>query len=246
MILLLLVACHHTVNLDPGAGAAPTAEQLYEANLRATGGARAIAAHENLRTEGTFVLAGGVMRGRIATVAVAPDQIQVTMDLGPLGKASMGYDGTVGWSVDQMTGPRLLSGRELEFIAETAQFDGAVHWRDRFLEPKVAGTAQLDGQTVWKVEARDRRGGPITTYHRVSDGLVVGLDHLTVTSGGDVPSQGRFSDFRTVGGVVVAHQVVEIMGPMRLETRLEKVEYDVPGLAVTMPPEVAELVQERQ
>lgn len=244
MIVLLLLACHHTVNLDPSAGAAPTAEQLFEANVRASGGARALSAHENLRTEGSFVLAGGVMRGRISSVAVAPNQIEVTMDLGPLGKAFMGYDGTVGWSVDQMTGPRLLSGRELEFMAETADFSGPAHWRDRFLDPKVEGTVQLDGATVWKVSAKDARGGPLTTYHRVSDGLIVGMDHLTVTAGGDVPAQARFSDFRTVGGVLVAHQLVEVMGPMRLETRLEKVEYDVPGLAVTMPPDVAELLKE--
>lgn len=244
IVALVLLGCHHTVNLDPGAGAAPTAEQLYEANVRASGGARAYTRHQNLHTSGSFELAGGVMRGRIDSVAVAPDQVQVTMDLGPLGKAYMGYDGEVGWSVDQMTGPRLLSGRELAFIAETADFAGPMNWRLRYVDPKVTGTATLDGETVWKVDARDPRGGPVTTYHRVSDGLIVGMDHLTVTAGGDVPSQSRLSDFRTVEGVLVAHELVETMGPMRLVTRLDQVEFDVPGLTVVRPPEVEELVKE--
>src|SRR3712207_8571336 len=52
------------------------------------------------------------------------------------GQMSSGYDGTVGWSVNPMQGPRLLEGKELEQLREDAGPAAMLRPTDRIRDRK--------------------------------------------------------------------------------------------------------------
>lgn len=241
MILTLGIACHHEVNLDPARGAAPTATELFEANVEALGGERALLAHWNELKLARMSLPGGLVVA-VTSIAVAPNQVWEDLDLGRLGKAEVGFDGTVGWSSDQMMGPRLLEGDELAAKIEAADFYAELHWRDTHIEPRVEGTVEVDGVLAWKVAANDPRGHPTSSYHRSSDGLIIQVDRVEPTPGGPMPLSSRYSDFQEVDGVLVAHHQRLITGPQEVAFDVLSVDFNVGGVKIAPPPEVVELL----
>ncbi len=63
-------------------------------------------------------------------MAARPNKLLRKVEIPSVGHVESGYDGKVGWSIDPLAGPSLLTGRELSEIADDAWFDGTLHAPD--------------------------------------------------------------------------------------------------------------------
>jgi hypothetical protein len=187
-----------------------------------------------------------VLRGQVEQRTIAPDQIWISMTVGPLGTVLSGYTGEFGWASDQMTGPRLSTAAEQAFLEETTDFYGPLNWERHYPERTVVGAVDIDGVKAWRVDVKDPLGHDGALYFRTSDGLSIGLDNITVTAGGAIPVRTRMSDFRRVADLVVPFKVVAEVDPLRIEMFFDSVEIDVPQLDAAPPAEIAELIAEQK
>ncbi len=64
------------------------------------------------------------IEGNLQVLAAAPNKIKTTIELGQYGKSLSGYNGTVGWSMDPMSGNRILEGEALQQMIARADFYG--------------------------------------------------------------------------------------------------------------------------
>ena len=107
--------------LVAGAGAArtqtvdlPPARQIIDRFVAAVGGADAILKHRSRRVMGTFSVPAQGLSGELEVLAAAPDRQVVRIKLAGIGDIQQGFDGRVAWTIDPMTGPRVLEGAALE------------------------------------------------------------------------------------------------------------------------------------
>src|SRR5512140_2955991 len=91
----------------------PTAAEIIEKSISATGGR---AASEKLRTtvaKGTMSMPGRGMSSSIEFYAKTPNKRLIATNIDGVGRVRRGFDGQVAWIEDPVRGPVELSGAEL-------------------------------------------------------------------------------------------------------------------------------------
>ena len=100
----------------------PAAEEILKRYRTAIGGEAAIKKHTSRVIAGSFEIVAQKMKGNLTITAAAPDRLHLTISLPAVGDLERGYDGHIGWSLDQSIGPRLLEGKELDELKHSADF----------------------------------------------------------------------------------------------------------------------------
>src|SRR3712207_4925228 len=103
---------------SPATAGLPAARTLIDRYVQAIGGRDAVLRHSTIRYVGTFEVPAAGVKGDLSVVQAAPNKTAVTMTMPGMGQMLQGYDGSVGWSVNPMQGPRVLEGKELEQLRE--------------------------------------------------------------------------------------------------------------------------------
>ncbi|MDQ3995697.1 MAG: hypothetical protein M3303_01625, partial [Gemmatimonadota bacterium] len=98
----------------------PTGRAIIDRYVEAIGGRDAVLRHQSIRSVGTFEMPAAGVKGDLTVVQMAPNKMAMTIDLPGVGQMVSGYDGTVGWSINPMQGPRVLEGKELVQLREDA------------------------------------------------------------------------------------------------------------------------------
>lgn len=158
-----------------------------------------------------------------------PNRVLVEEETPGIGLSARGYDGTTGWSANEVEGYRELTGLEL------AQFLGSA---DLYANARLPASAQLrrllpatevSGHPV-NVLALATMQGPLGTfYFSKENGRLLRVDGIA-TSGthSSVPMQVEFSDFRLVDGVIFPFVITATNPAMRLVTTVTSLQHNVP------------------
>src|SRR6266545_1462774 len=81
-------------------------------------GAQAMMKAPQITTRGGLTMPAAGINATFEMVQVAPNMMVMLTTIPGVGAIQVGFDGTAGWSVDPMQGPRLLAGKELDEIRE--------------------------------------------------------------------------------------------------------------------------------
>jgi len=233
----------------PGAGqdpALPSGRALVDKFVEAIGGANAVRLAKSIRARGTVDLPAQGISGTVEVLTARPNSTLVRAEIVGIGRIERGYDGKVGWSIDPVTGPSVLTGKQLTELIDESSFDDALHLPDRVKEMTTLEQTTFDDRPAYKVKVVLHSGTEQFEYFDAETGLLIGTEGTReMPGGGSMPRVGIMREYKQFGTIRHPTTIVERMPVLGIEqiVRLQTVEYDVvPPDAFAVPAEVKVLI----
>jgi hypothetical protein len=222
----------------------PSAKDVIAKQVTALGGAEAFGAIKSIRQRGRFEMAAQGIGGDVELLSARPAKTRQHIEIPGIGSTDAGFDGTIGWSLNPMTGPSLGKGKELAQARDDAQFDGALHLPALIKEMTTVARVEFDGHQAYKLKVVTTGGIERFEYFDVDSGLMVGIEGDAETPMGTVPQTMMMRDYKKFGALMQPTTlVVRAMGAEQL-LHITSVEYDVvPPDAFDLPPQIKALIK---
>lgn len=233
--------------ISPAASAQPLppAADIIARHVAAIGGRDAVLAIVSLQQKGTFEIRETGMRGATELLS-APNRVLVKQTLDGIGDMLSGYDGTVGWSSDPMSGPRLMQGKELLQMQEGADFRGELlHSPDRFSLMETVAIVDFNGEKAYKLHlVRKPSGTEATEYFSVATGLQIGSETTTEAPMGKLQLTVSIGEYKQFGALKFATKNESMAAGMHVIATIEHVSINnVPASTFELPPQIKALVR---
>jgi hypothetical protein len=223
----------------------PAARSLIDRYVQAIGGRDAVLRHNTIRYVGTFEVPAAGVKGDLSVVQAAPNKTAMTMTMPGMGQMSQGYDGTVGWSVNPMQGPRVLEGKELEQLREDAGPAAMLRSPDRIRSAETIELTTMGGQSCYKVKITYHSGRESFDCYSPETGLLVATIQKQETPMGTIEVTTLTSDWKDFGGLKSATRLRQQMMGQEQVITIDRLEFDRPedAKAVELPEQVKPLVK---
>jgi hypothetical protein len=185
---------------------APSAEQVIDKYLAASGGAERLAAFTSFVAKGTYLGYGEAEKRPFEVYAKAPGQrTEITHTLS--GDSTITYDGRLGWtSMPEAFSPlptRALAGTELE----GAKLDAALSFPGQLKQAlktwRGAIPATMGDHDVQVIQGNSESGLPVKLYFDDESGLLMRQVRYTETPIGRNSWEIDYDDYRNVGNTGV-------------------------------------------
>ncbi|HEX2465458.1 MAG TPA: hypothetical protein VHR17_12620 [Thermoanaerobaculia bacterium] len=180
----------------------PSATEILQRNVEARGGEAALRKHRHITWKGTFEMPGMGIKGDVLLHASAPNLFHLTIEAPGVGTITQGFDGTVGWADNPMTGPTVNSGKELEMTKIQSDFYADLNTAEYFSKIETVGRETYAGEPSYKVAFTTKGGMELFTYYSVATGLMVGTTGNFPTPMGEVFVETETSDFKEFDGAL--------------------------------------------
>jgi len=223
----------------------PAGRTLIDRYVQAIGGRDAVLRHSTIRYVGTFEIPAAGVKGDLNLVQAAPNKMAMLMNVPGMGQMSSGFDGTTGWSVNPMQGPRLLEGKELEQLREDAGPAAMLRSPDRIRSAETVELTTMGGQSCYKVKLTYNSGRESHDCYSPETGLLVGTVQRQETAMGPIEVTTLASEWKEFGGLKVATQLRQQMMGQEQIIAIDRLEFDRPedAKAVEVPEQVKPLVK---
>jgi hypothetical protein len=234
-----------TAQAQPTTSSLPAARAIIDRYVAAIGGRDAVLRHTTIRYIGNFEMPAAGMKGDLSVVQAAPNKMAMMMTLPGMGQMSTGFDGTTGWAINPMQGPRVLDGKELEQLREDAGPSAMLRSADRVRSAETIELTSMGGQACYKVKITYNSGRESFDCYSPETGLLVGMTQKQESPMGSVEVTSLFSDWKDFGGMKTATRVRQQMMGQEQVLTIDRVEYDRPedAKAVEVPEQVKPLVK---
>lgn len=246
LLLTLPLAAQSTPAPAQGAPAStlPDAREVLERHIKAVGGREAFTVHKSRRVVGTLSMPATGLGGTIEILQATPNKTRQKMTIAGVGDIQQGFDGTTGWSMEPIMGPRVLQGRELDDLREEADFHGDLNYQSKYSSMKTVERAEFDGRPCYRIQLVRKRGGEETHYFDVGTGLRAGVSATREMAMGSVPVTVVESDYRQFGrGRHATKLTTSMMGTQMIIT-ISDMEFDkVEPTVFELPAEIKALIK---
>jgi hypothetical protein len=179
----------------------PASASLVAKHVAAIGGADAIRATSSMRATGVTELPAQNLKGTFEMLSARPAKSILRMELGGIGKAETGYNGTVGWMLDPMVGPSLATGRQLEEMRNESHFDAVMHPPDLVKSMNTTARVEFDGRPAFKVHVVFVSGQQRDEFFDAERGFLLGIEGESQTPMGVVPVKVMLRDYKAFGAL---------------------------------------------
>jgi len=225
----------------------PAAEEILKRYRTAIGGEAAIRKHTSRVIAGSFEIIAQKMKGNLTITAAAPDRLHLTISLPAVGDLERGYDGHIGWSLDQSIGPRLLEGKELDELKHSADFYDDLHDPKSYSSVTVVGQNVFEGAECYEVKLVRTTGFEYTEFFNVKTGLLAGMKMNATSQMGTIPVVQVVSDYKSFGGVLTPTVTRQQMMGLESEMTITSITFDpVDPKAFDLPPAIAALARQQK
>lgn len=183
---------------EPAAAKLPAARSLIDAHVAAIGGREVVLASSEGSIKSTMEIVEASMKGDLVLRSRGEDRLLI-LTLPAMGETKMGSTGGVVWSMDAMSGPRVLEGKERQQMAE--QFDPLYAMRDASLIETAATTALSDseGRACYRVEIKWKSGNNTADCYSSENGLLLSSESTAATPMGELKQITHFSEYTAYG-----------------------------------------------
>ncbi len=159
------------------------------------------------------------MSATVSSVQRRPNLVSVKITLPGLGEMRSGFDGSTAWASDPMQGPRLVSGAEAAQTIDNADFGMLTRPASMFESSELAGEGDVGGEKCIRVKHVWKSKRVTTDCYSVKTGLIIESMSKQMSPQGEIDAVSRLSDYRSVGGILMAHKVVvQVMGMEQVMT----------------------------
>lgn len=227
------------------------ASDIVARAVKAMGGESAFKAVQSMHARGTVSIPSQNISGDVEVFSARPNKtlMRATMTgIGnPDGKPATieeGFDGKVGWSMDPINGPALVTGRALAEKMIDSWFDAPLHATDHVRQMTVMGQEPFDKRTAYKVKMVFTNGVEQVEYFDVETGLQIGQEASRDTPVGIVPTRSMARDFKKFGNLMMATTMEEtFLGVSQIVT-ITSYEFDkVPATTFDLPKAIKALIK---
>ncbi|MBV6520781.1 MAG: hypothetical protein MNPFHGCM_00899 [Gemmatimonadaceae bacterium] len=208
--------------IAPSIGSAqglPAAKDLIARYVAETG-ADAWKSHKSSRMKATMDMPAAGMSASMEVLHVYPNRVFTKVDVPGMGMMTSGFDGENAWSVNPMTGPRVLSGPEL--AAVRAESDPSASYSRQSADITSSETVEkttLGGQECYKVKHTWKSGKITFDCFSVTDGLMVATQSRQSTPMGELEMLTTLSAYKDFGGFKRPTTLTqEVMGQQQIIT----------------------------
>lgn len=181
----------------------PPAQEIIDRYVEAVGGRDAVLSSVTTRTVGSFSMPAMGVTGELTVLTGENDEMFTRVTIPGMGEILSGYTGEVGWSVDPMTGPRLLEGGELDAMREQSDDRYSVRDASLFTSFETVGENEYDGEACWQIAYVFTSGRESTECYSKETGLVVATVTTQESPMGAVDVVTRFSDYQQFGDLTL-------------------------------------------
>jgi photosynthetic reaction center cytochrome c subunit len=207
------------------ATAGPTAEQLIEKYLRASGGAAAIDKVTSRVMKGTIDVGGKSIP--IDIYCKDPD-MRISFTHMPEGDSVTAFNGHEGWLGTPGRPLREMHGGEVDGASMDADLHLAPHLKSMFSEAKVGGTEKIGENETYLVVGQREGKPPLRLYFDQQSGLLVRMVRFGDTALGLLPTQIDYADYRDANGVKLPFRWTLARPGGRFTIQLSDVKQNVP------------------
>lgn len=223
LLCLVAVSVACACSCSYAAEAPPTATQLLDRFIEATGGRAALEKLKSRVMKGTAEVTSLGASGAFEVRAKAPNRQVSRMEMGGFGALREGFDGTNAWTAIPGMGVRLKSGGELARAQRSTPFPRELKLAESYAKLEVKGSAKVGTAETWILEATPKDGKPDRLYFDKKTGLLVREETLVESAMGEMNFQIDLGDYRAVDGVQVPFSI-RVPQPVELGFRIQLTE----------------------
>ena len=225
------------------AAALPPAAGLL-AKYGAAVGAPALLKSVAVTTKGGLSMPAAGMEATFEMLQLAPSRMRMTTNIPGMGPIQVGYDGTIGWSMDPMQGPRLLAGKEFDQIRDEADPRTVARSAEMLSAMQTVADTTMGGERCYLVKLNWKSGRETFDCFSPISGFMVGSKSVQQTAMGAVPVVTHYSAYKKFGELTMPTKtVLEVMGQQQI-LNITSVEVGTgAGLEIKAPPEIQALIK---
>lgn len=239
---LLLAALAVTLAAPVAGAQGASPESILKRYTKAVDPEGKLATLEGFSSTMTVEMPAQGMSMTMKNVQRRPNHLVSTMTMTGVGELRQGFDGTTAWAVDPMQGPRILSEAEAQQLRDGADFKVMARDPSTYEKAEAAGEAQVDGELADCIKITWKSTRVTTECFARSSGLLVETRTTSQTPQGEVAAVTRMYDYKPVGGILMAHRMVnQMMGMTQNITLSEATTGKMPAEAFELPPEIKAL-----
>jgi len=161
-----------------------------------------------------------------------------------MGTIENGCDGKIGWSVDPMSGPSLMTGKALNDAISEAQFDGAFNSPEFIKEATTLEKTTFGNRPAYKLRVVTKFNSESTVYLDAETYYQIGMEKISETPMGSMPTTTSAGEFKKFGAFMQPTVMVQSAMGFEQVIRLTSYEYDVvPPSAFDLPPAIKALIK---
>lgn len=226
-------------------GITADARAIIDRHLKAAGDSAADQQIQSTRATGALLMPAQNITGTVELFSARPNKMLLKAEIPGVGKLESGFDGERGWSMDPITGPTLLSGKELTQAKFDASFDGPFeNLEARYASMSVAGVETFDGRKAARINAVNVHGDKSAEFFDVETGLHAGSIATRETMMGPLEVTTFLRDYRRVHGGLEPHVLVQKMMGVEQVVRIDKIEINVvKPETFALPPAIKALIK---
>jgi hypothetical protein len=197
----------------------PRASDVIDRYVKAIGGREAVLKHASRRAIGTFSMPAQGISGTLELLAARPDRFVLRISLAGLGEIATGFDGTIGWLVNPMTGPMLLQGKQLDQLRVDSEFDAPLHDPAGYRALEIVERVEFEGRPTYKLRALRTSGDEDFEFYDVETGLLVGSIVTRESPMGAMKATNLMAEYKVFDGLQIpTRQVQRVMGTEQVLT----------------------------
>jgi len=222
----LVAACALSAQ-QPSATPLPAARDLVARFVDAIGGREALLRHASFRARGRFEMPAAGISGDLEIIQARPNRMAMRTTIPGIGEVASGFDGTIGWSMDPMQGPRLLAGAELAARRDEADLMSVFRDGESIASLSTTERVELGGQSCYKVKVSWKSGRESIDCYAVESGMLVATVVREESPMGTLEVTTLLADYKAFGGVRrPTRMTASAMGQQQVVT-ITSVEFDV-------------------
>ena len=207
------------------AQALPPAGDIIAKYVTAIGGQAEVMKVTSMKQIATMEVPAIGLSASMEMFAAAPNKMAMKTNIPGMGEMQNGFNGTVGWDVNPMQGPRLLADKELANMTENADFYGNMLYpADRFSTMETVGDTTISGEKAYKIRmVRKATKAESFAYFSTTSGLMVGGISTTESPMGTMTSSQVVSDYKKFGNLMLPTKIEQTMGPQKIVITIKDV-----------------------
>lgn len=203
-------------------------DEILGKYLNFIGGKDAVANIESRIAIGESVIEAMNLSLPLRMIQQMPDKIFVEQEIPGLGKAVQGFDGTIGWSEDPMTGFRKMTEGELTTFKRMSRLDRELDLRALYAEIHFLRRESGDEGEIIVLQFVPEQGEKEEWFFLEDTGKLLKVSAtLDLGPQGRLPAVTKLLDYRDVDGLMVPFKM-EVSNPaFRVLTRLHSIEHNI-------------------
>ncbi|MEQ1692918.1 MAG: DUF4412 domain-containing protein, partial [Gemmatimonas sp.] len=178
--------------------------------------------------------------------SAAPNKMASKTTIPGMGEMQNGYNGTIGWDVNPMQGPRLLADKELTNAAENADFYASILYSaDKYASMETVGDTTINGDKAYRVKmVRKVSKTESVSYFSATTGLLLGGISTQESQAGTMQVSQSVLEYKKFGNLTLPVKIEQAMGPQKMIMTVQDVTINgAPESAFAIPEQVKPLIK---